>query len=1093
MLGGIQEGVVHGDVVERLNPEDQRAREDGTSTLRPVRALVGTPFPRPDAGRCYGYITSGSLQGEAQNVTTNGTVGHAASDSTYRFTAHVQPPVEAVFGSGTGRPMSGAIGPGGGPISSMSRQHQWNAEDFEDLEHGFYMVDHLAPARTSTNVRTGEAYVELLVLFLSSTVRKHRECAMATLHQRLSADKELRRRFLHGHDCAQLVHLIIRELSTSGHTAICTEAAECLALLLYDITREVTEVVGEIGCPTTDICKVGSREVGGEMASADVDDSDATFAALSESMQSADDRPYALEKLGLTKAVMNALELLPPALVARLLLGSGVVLIPHVAARIASDPRFVTFASDRIGATVLGRASLSDVLEELLLLYRILQIPKASQTILSSLYEKFVLLVRYVCELDTETLTPPAVMTVLLVFLVLRVFVRHGHSGPFNDTIDVLLSATVAGACIPAEMWLLAIASADSDGKEPASTAVEHFGAEFSQEAVRVLLRRVCKTKSETSTAPAGASNTLNCVGLVAQLTCTHFLATVFSLRGGSVSWRASLLATGSDSDGCLEQLLETSALSPDGLRHAFIRLDDDRTRSALVSASCNSSFNTELRLGSETGPTREVTLHTTFNLPLFEEACWASLTHARARLIASVFNAQALNRTSPHLGLLLEYAAALSTVFQEKCLRLKNASSCLMPDEICTMVVVVELMRQRVCVSHDNGVVQRSSKFRRLKLELHTTELFLIHCISITKHGLDAVTQLVDSILVGLVAPDVCPSASCLSESMAFSVPPESELGSYGALRASLQRSVIQREQSWFLYPLYDATLPSKAEWCLWIRQALLMHPSLKDVLRWDLILCHALKWSLCDHKRFLSWEETINHSNDGAGLPRELLDLLDELCYRVLPSSSGTLSSAASDVVKQLVASSVPHSEGSMKRGLFEALVLVCTACEPSAAVSILRLLLCTSPEEESCDCDKAGSSHSLQGPSVSAALVGDDFVTLMSRWAATGTLNGNSLPEEGAHRWDLHNFVELLELVGIAFGRGYGEQRSSDVEGGVDNGTKMSVSSILLTITEGVSRRYLWNRTLSEFECQILSKTVEDSPWCPPCLLNRLRKAF
>ncbi|KEG12632.1 hypothetical protein DQ04_01571150, partial [Trypanosoma grayi] len=310
---------VLGDIVERSvgGVEDTADVAHNRGSLRPIQAVLGRPFPSLRSNHFYGLHTSSERHHlhDGAPATTNITTT-TASAAPGGFTAHVQPTL-----NDSGDQAGMCLREGVGGLASMARQHQWEPKEFDDLEKGYYAVPLFsstgepATAEGASDVVHGEAYVELLLRFLCSTVRKHRECATAALLERLGVDSKLRERCAFGPGCAQLVRFIIMELS-AGHAVPCSTSAECLVHLFYNATAEVVEATGEIGAPPTDPTASSSDTKG---TTAD----DATFAELSEWMRSGEDRSLTMERLGLTVAVMDALGLLPPSLAARLLLGSG--------------------------------------------------------------------------------------------------------------------------------------------------------------------------------------------------------------------------------------------------------------------------------------------------------------------------------------------------------------------------------------------------------------------------------------------------------------------------------------------------------------------------------------------------------------------------------------------------------------------------------------------------------------------------------------------------------------------------------------------------------------------------------------------------
>ncbi|SCU72631.1 uncharacterized protein TEOVI_000420900 [Trypanosoma equiperdum] len=1069
--------VLYGDVVERTgiveggtskNSSSGNGNiEKGRSILRPIQAVVGRAFPHIDPNRFYGNnATEMQCEGDPNDgrmpmkTTKSATF---SSITTSGFTAHVQPGL-----SGNIEAASISADRGFGAIDCMSRQRQWDPKDFENLECGYYTVPlntcNAAPAGTCVShpeVPSGELYVELLLQFLRSTVRKHRECAMEALRARLLVDRPLRELFTTGTECAQLLHLIINELASAGHALPCRVAAECLVLLLFDPTMEVEEAIGEIGCPPTDLAEISTNEC-----------NDMTFAELSECMRSGEDKGNALERLGMTKAVLDSLNLIPCTLASRLLLGSGVLLLPNVAIRVASDPRFVRFVRERLRSVLLGSETVSGVVEELLVLRHVLRLQQTCATLLPALHETLMLFIRFVCSIPVEQArSPHDVVGCLAAFLVVRAAVRQGFVGLFNDTAEGLLSATVLGSGIPAEMWLLLASSSEGDGVGRVFPTMEVFAAELARAAVRTIQAHI--TVAETGA--ANGEETGHLVSLLAALSSMHYLATYFTLYAGSDDL-LFLLGTEHETQSRLKEFMAANVLTSKGLQHAFLRLSSKRHTPLPLDLLNTRNVKTTVG-GGEDG---KICL----NKIELVGACWASLTHARVRLAAAFTGLVHMTEWEVPVG----YATALATSFEEKCLGLKDVMGRLLPDELCTMVEVVQLMRRGVhgtsAVGGGSTVSQQqqrdscaqNSSSRACTQKLHIAETFLLHSIFLTKHGQDVAPGLIDAIL-GLQDVTIADEAAVIDPFVEPTV----------TLAESLRRAVAQTRWPWFLFPLYDEDLREKGVWCGWVHRTLGMHQRMKDVLQWDLILCHTLRWAISSCHSFDKWEEAEVRTDE------EVKRLLHELCTGVLPRAGRLIATSASDVLKAL-ASTIPlHEEVSMEYCLFVALAITCTACEPTAAVSIARLLsntllegstycLTSSSDFEVTEApiphhSGSNSTAARSNPAVSSAHGYDN--KLLNQWAASGSLLCDNTQVSATAQWDLGNFTEVLHSVEF-----YGP-------GGPAHGSNAIKKGILQNLVEGIARLYLRQRPLTAFECQALRQDLQQLQWCPPCLREELDK--
>ncbi|RNF23500.1 uncharacterized protein Tco025E_02792 [Trypanosoma conorhini] len=1008
------------DVVERPSGDGAEPRR----TLRPIQAVVGSPFPRCLPDRSYGQRTADApSRGEATRATRATAAGPA-----HGLTAHVQPAFDGGADSHADAAEMG-LHAGAGAMASLARQHQWQANEFADLARGYYAVP-LCPSGTEAAASPaplqGEAYLELLLRFLCSTVRKHRECATAALRARLVVDDRLRERCAFGPGCAQLLRLLITELS-SGHTVPCSAAAECLVWLLYDATAEVVEAVGEVGVPPTD---AATRAEGAHQQQQQQEEegvasgtgNEATFADLSEWMRSGEDKARALEQLGLTTSVMDALGVLPPTLAARLLLGGGVLSLPRVAVRVAADPRYAQFVAGRLGSVVAGATPLGEVVEELLLLRRVLHVKQACAALLPPLQEVLALFLRHVCAAPDEA--PRCVSDVvacLAAFLVLRAFVRHGIFDVFHDLRDTLLTAVGVGACMPAEMWLLLTAAAP----------VETCGVELARVAQQTLLPRVQAVEDGVGdAAPPG-----HCAALLAALTSTHYLATYFTVACGAAETEALLGAAG-ETQGRVQAMLATCLLTATGLQRAFARVGEHRGVGAAATA-----------------PNQPPT---TLNLRSFVEAAWASLNHARVRLMAAAHAAFPAVCCEASMG----YAAALAAHFEQRCMGISQVAGHLPPDELCTMIEVAGFMRRH------SRATPRDHR-RQYTRDTYVAEVFILHGIAVTKHCLDAAPTMIAAML-GL------PDDTEFGAVVRAPSPPLPLV----ALGQSLRRAVEQTQWPWFLFPLYDAELPCKSAWCAWLQQALGAHEGVKRLLRWDLVLCHALKWAVLHRATQRDWGSQHDGA-DGApcGENADLVALLEVLCGGVLPSSGGVLSDAASDALKALTAYAAPHAEESMSRRLLEALAVAAAACPPPVAVVLARLIAHTVMTGEDTRHRNFADAAAPAIPTAASAGASDGgsgvvFASsvsserLLRRWAATGRLS-EAAPLTGAVAWELGDFVELL-------------QTAAERRGG----------RILQHLLEGAARAYLrQHHPLTAFERQVLCRTQAELAWCPACLQEAL----
>ncbi|EAN92440.1 hypothetical protein, conserved [Trypanosoma cruzi] len=1012
-------------------------------TLRPIQAVVGRPFPRFHPDRFYGRQT----MDERSRIGLTGTAGGATTAGpAHGFTAHVQPTTSNGAGNITGYIGMGSYD-GTGVIASMARQHQWEAQEFEGLERGYYTVPLHPPSADGTTTAQelsefvqGEAYVELLLRFLCSTVRKHRECATSALKARLMCDSKLRERCAFGPGCAQFVRLIITELS-SGHKVPCGTAAECLVLLFYDATAEMVEVVGEIGVPPTDPAACMEEE-GKEEDTTAAANNEVTFADLSEWMRGGEDKARALDQLGLTSSVMDALSLLPPTVVARLLLGSGVLSLPPVAVRVASDPRYTRFVTERLGSVLVGATPTGEIVEELLLLRRVLHVKQACSVLLPLLYESLVLFLRHMCTIPAEEMRSVSeVVASLAAFLVLRALVRHGRFGVFYDIWDALLTATGVGACMPAEMWLLLTST--TVPSEPTSSTIETCSLALARGAVQTLV--TCAQAIEDRAVDEASAG--YCASLLAAATSMHYLATYFTIAGETEE-TSLLLGSAGETLHRVQEMLAKFVLSSEGLRHAFIRLNNSR--------EVGSSF----------------TVHTqpliAFHPQPFVESCWASLTHARVRLLASTHIAFSAVRPESSMG----YAAALAIKFEQNCMGLSKLIGHLLPDEICTMIEVANFMRRH---THTLSVDQQ----QQYKRSTYIAEIFILHGIALTKHCLDAAQKIINSIL-GL--PDDIELGATVQSST--SLPPTTLLRI--ELGKSLRRAVEQTQWPWFLFPLYDGELLSKSAWCAWLQQALGAHQCMKRLLEWDVILCHVLKWCVLHRETQRDWHSQIGgNENKSRGDNTDLFFVLEALYIGVLPRSGGVITASASDTLKALTAYASPHAEESMNRRLFEALAVTATACPPSVSVVMVRLMAHTILEGDdtqhrtsfqtavadtttAMDTNTRDDGDRVSTPSVSAE-------SLLQSWAATGRLSDEA-PRKGAVSWELENIVELLQVVA--------EKQAFFLRDG------RLGSIIVRQLMEGMTRGYLQqHHPLTAFERQVLCRIQEEVAWCPTCLTEVL----
>lgn len=200
---------------------------------------------------------------------------------------------------------------------------------------------------------------------------------------------------------------------------------------------------------------------------------------------------------------------------------------------------------------------------------------------------------------------------------------------------------------------------------------------------------------------------------------------------------------------------------------------------------------------------------------------------------------------------------------------------------------------------------------------------------------------------------------------------------------------------RSWVLHPLFAATsrdshhdnhdhinFPCTALWAEWLRQVLGLHNSMRDVLGWDGIFSHTLLWVLAHRRELFSAttmtattvseeEETTDDDDEGeydefsfdavvtARSGKALCELLSSLAVLLLPSSSSSSSLQSADTdttaaVFSLNAARVlsvslsdytdPKSEEAAPSALFLTLMLLAARCEPTAALAIVHLLLCT-----------------------------------------------------------------------------------------------------------------------------------------------------
>ncbi|EKF38170.1 hypothetical protein MOQ_001626 [Trypanosoma cruzi marinkellei] len=1011
-------------------------------SLRPIQAVVGRPFPRFHPDRFYGRQT----KDERSRIGLTETAGGATTaDPAHGFTAHVQPAVSNGDGNVTDHIGMGSY-EGTGVIASMARQHQWEAQEFEGLERGYYTVPLHSPsvdeARTAHELSEfvrGEAYVELLLRFLCSTVRKHRECAISALKARLMCDSKLRERCAFGPGCAQFVRLIITELS-SGHKVPCGTAAECLVLLFYDATAEMVEVVGEIGVPPTDPAACMEEEEKEKDITTTTNNNEATFADLSEWMRGGEDKARALDQLGLTASVMDALSLLPPTVVARLLLGSGVLSLPPVAVRVASDPRYARFVTERLGSVLVGATPTGEIVEELLLLRRVLHVKQACSVLLPLLHESLVLFLRHMCTTPAEEMRSVSeVLASLAAFLVLRALVRHGRFGVFYDIWDALLTATGVGACMPAEMWLLLTST--TVASQPTSSTVGTCSVALARGAVQTLV--TCAQAIEDRAVDEASAG--YCASLFAAATSMHYLATYFTIAGETEE-TSLLLGSAGETLHRVQETLAKFVLSSEGLRHAFIRLNNSREVGS-----------------SSTAHTQPLTA---FHLQPFVEACWASLTHARVRLMASTHIAFSAVRPEASMG----YAAALAIKFEQNCMGPSKLIGHLLPDEVCTMIEVANFMRRH---THTLSVEQQ----QQYKRNTYIAEIFILHGIALTKHCLDAAQKMINSIL-GL--PDDIELGATVRSSV--SLPPTLRI----ELGKSLRRAVEQTQWPWFLFPLYDDELLSKPAWCAWLQQALGAHQCMKRLLEWDVILCHVLKWCVLHRETQRDWHsQNGGNENTSCGDNTDLFCMLEALYIGVLPRSGGVITAYASDILKSLTAYASPHAEESMNRRLFEALAVTATACPPSVAVVMVRLMAHTMLEGDdtqnhtsvqaavaatttAMDATTRDDGDGVSTPSVSAG-------GLLQRWAATGRLSDEA-PRTGAVSWELEDIVELLQVVT--------EQQALFLRDGRLGGI------IVRQLMEGMTRGYLQqHHPLTAFERQVLCRIQEEVAWCPTCLTEAL----
>ncbi|PWU91318.1 hypothetical protein C4B63_44g113 [Trypanosoma cruzi] len=119
-------------------------------SLRPIQAVVGRPFPRFHPDRFYGRQT----MDERSRIGLTGTAGGATTAGpAHGFTAHVQPTTSNGAGNITDHIGTGSYD-GAGAIASMARQHQWEAQEFEGLERGYYTVPLHPPVQMRRQRRT---------------------------------------------------------------------------------------------------------------------------------------------------------------------------------------------------------------------------------------------------------------------------------------------------------------------------------------------------------------------------------------------------------------------------------------------------------------------------------------------------------------------------------------------------------------------------------------------------------------------------------------------------------------------------------------------------------------------------------------------------------------------------------------------------------------------------------------------------------------------------------------------------------------------------------------------------------------------------
>ncbi|KEG06590.1 hypothetical protein DQ04_13201000 [Trypanosoma grayi] len=627
------------------------------------------------------------------------------------------------------------------------------------------------------------------------------------------------------------------------------------------------------------------------------------------------------------------------------------------------------------------------------------------------------------------------------------------------DTGDALLQAGgTVGACIPAEMWLLLAAANHQQHQQhqhPTTATVERLGAELARGALQAVTAHVATVESGV----AEETSAENCAALLTALASMHYLATYFTLvgtatkEGGNEDEDAlSLLGSASATRRGLQELLAKSVLTSEGLRHAFLRL---RNSPSGVSAAAADEWNIA-----------------TLDVSAFVEACWASLTHARVRLAA----AAALVLPETHAEAPRGYAAAMAVSFEEKCMGLTNVTGRLLPDELCTMIEIVNLMHhQRQVVSADSQQQQQQQTYTR---EMYIAEIFVLHSIALTKHGLDAAPKMINSVL-GL--PDDVDLGNG-----ATSPPPaeaDAEFLSRVELGRSLRRAVEQTQWPWFLFPLYDDEVTSKLAWCVWMQRTLGVHQRMKHLLGWEVILCHALRWVVSHRESQRDWHSPNssrgNTSKNTAHAEKaEMYSLLEKLYCGILPRAGGaiTASTAAADTLRALTAYAAPHAEESMERRLFDALAVTATACEPATAVAIVRLLSHTIIEEE--NIQNGASSYVPTPMNSGGGAMTSSFGAegLLRRWAATGRLSDEA-PPQGAVLWDLDNFVELLQAVA-------GQHECTTLcSDGVE-------TIILQQLVEGIAREYLQQHLpLTTFEREVLSRALEEVMWHPDSLHEAL----